>query len=87
LEQYKEARYPESIVATEENEGRVDQGGEKGPYDDEVAVWDLPLQDASTISECEPVIDGSEASPGEQHMGEHGHDKQKSDRDKNVSIR
>jgi len=44
----------------------VDQGRDEGAYDDEVPVRNLPLQDASTIGEGKPIIDGSEAPPREQ---------------------
>src|SRR5215210_288532 len=86
LEPYKETRYPVGVVAPEENEGCVDQGREKGSYDDEVAVRDLPLQNASTVGERKPVIDKVEAPPREQQMSERRHDQQKSDRNKDVRV-
>jgi len=44
----------------------MEQGRDKRSYDDEVAVRNLPLQDASTIGKRKPIIDGSETPPGEQ---------------------
>jgi hypothetical protein len=84
LKPHKETRRPVGIVATEENKGRVDQGRDKGPYNNEVVVRNLPLQDAPTISERKPVIDGSEAPPREQQMSKRRHNQQKSDRNKKV---
>jgi len=47
----------------------------------------LPLQDAPTVGERKPVVDWSEAPPGEQQMGERRNEQQESNRNENVSIR
>jgi hypothetical protein len=64
----------------------MQQRRDKGADDDEVAVRNLPLQDASTVGERKPIVDRSEAPPGEQQMSERRHDQQKSDRKKDVVI-
>src|SRR5919202_4154056 len=84
---HKETRCPVGVVATEENKGSMDQGRDKGSYDYEVAVRNLPLQNTSTIGKRKPIIGGTEAPPREQQMSERRHEQQKSDRNKNVLIR
>src|SRR5436305_4329573 len=86
LKPHKVTRYPVGIVTTEENKRCMDQRRDKGSYDNEVSVRNLPLQDASTIGERKSVIGGTEAPPREQQMSKRRHDQQKSDRNKNVSI-
>src|SRR5215210_2528779 len=84
LEPYKETRHPVGVVATEENKGCMEQGRDKGAYDDEVAVRNLSLQDASAVGERKSIIHGSEAPPGEQQMSKRRDNQQKSDRDENI---
>jgi hypothetical protein len=56
----------------------MEQGRNKGSYDDEVAVRNLSLQNAPAIGERKPIIDGSEAPPGEQQMSKRRYNQQKS---------